>query len=211
MRVLNDLLLPTTTVSLAATSQTQELLHIYSTDTMAIITSANPANKNFASTDVIIGSDTVTITGHGFTTGVKVTLTTAGALPTGLVVLTDYYLIVVDANTIKFATSQANALAGTAIDLTGAGSGSSTVVVTTTIAGSVKIQKTDDLITAAGDGSTPTWFDIASSSQSFTGTTVLNWGGIPGFIDIGYAYCRMVVAVTSGTVTVAARINGKGA
>jgi hypothetical protein len=207
MRVLNDALLPSTTVSLAATSQSQELVHMYVADLMAVITAANPANKNFASTDVIIGADTVTITGHGFTTGVKVTLTTAGALPTGLAVLTDYYLIVVDANTIKFATSQANALAGTAIDLTGAGSGTSTVVVTTTIAGSVKLQKTDDLVNVAGDGSSPTWFDVTSSSQNFTGTTTLNWA----LTDIGYPYLRTVVTVTSGTVTAAVRINAKGA
>jgi hypothetical protein len=116
-------------------------------------------------------------------------------------------LIVVDANTIKFATSQANALAGTAIDLTGAGSGTSTVVVTTTIAGSVKLQKTDDLVNVAGDGSSPTWFDVTSSSQNFTGTTTLNWA----LTDIGYPYLRTVVTVTSGTVTAAVRINAKGA
>ena len=35
---------------------------------------------------------------------------------------TNYWIIVVDANTLKLATSFANALAGTALDITSAGS-----------------------------------------------------------------------------------------
>jgi hypothetical protein len=51
----------------------------------------------------------------------------AGTLPTGLAAATTYYAIRVDANTIKLATSAANASGGTAISLTGAGSGTSTI------------------------------------------------------------------------------------
>ena len=46
-----------------------------------------------------------------------------GTLPAPILSTDDLYIIRVDANTVKLATSSANALAGTAIDLTTAGSG----------------------------------------------------------------------------------------
>lgn len=52
-----------------------------------------------------------------------VRLTTTGTLPGGLAVNTDYWLIYVDANTVAFATSRANAALGTKIVLVGGGSG----------------------------------------------------------------------------------------
>lgn len=63
-----------------------------------------------------------TFTSHGYIrTGTRVRLT-SGTL-SGLAASTDYYLIVVDANTLAFATTYANALAGTKIAITGANSG----------------------------------------------------------------------------------------
>ena len=41
--------------------------------------------------------------------------------------ITVYYVIKVDANTIKLATNSANATAGTAIDLTGTGNNAQTL------------------------------------------------------------------------------------
>lgn len=78
-----------------------------------------------------VGSFTVTIatpgvltlTGHGFQTGDGLYLTTSGALPTGLSANTRYFAIRVDANTIRLATSYANAIAGTAIATSGSQSG----------------------------------------------------------------------------------------
>jgi hypothetical protein len=52
-----------------------------------------------------------------------------GALPTGLVAGTDYYTIRVSATTSRFATSRANAIAGTAIAFTDAGSGTNVIDV----------------------------------------------------------------------------------
>lgn len=67
-------------------------------------------------------------------TGDRVQLTTSGTLPTGLSLATNYYVIVdfTHANddrkiAIKLATSYANALTGTNIDITGSGSGTHTV------------------------------------------------------------------------------------
>ncbi len=68
----------------------------------------------------------VTLTSHGLQTADGVYLTTTGALPTGLAVNTRYWVIRVDANTFNLASSQANALAGTAIATSGSQSGTHT-------------------------------------------------------------------------------------
>ena len=61
----------------------------------------------------------VTLTAHGLSTGSCIELTTTGTLPTNLAVNTNYYVIYVDANSFRLATSAANAIAGTAIDTSG--------------------------------------------------------------------------------------------
>jgi hypothetical protein len=80
-------------------------------------------------------TERATCTAHGKATGFgPVRLVPSNnaddALPAGLAVNTNYWLIVVDANTIKFATTEANAIAGTAINLTGTGAGTFTVFCT---------------------------------------------------------------------------------
>ena len=69
------------------------------------ITSANPG--------------VVTLSAHGLSTGSCIEPTTTGTLPTNLSVNTNYYVIYVDANSFRLATSAANAIAGTAIDTSG--------------------------------------------------------------------------------------------
>ncbi len=53
---------------------------------------------------------------HGFITGDHVRLTTTGTLPSGLALATDYWIIADSANKFRFASSLANALAGTAVN-----------------------------------------------------------------------------------------------
>jgi len=65
----------------------------------------------------------VTLNGHGLITGDCISFTTTGALPTGLSINTNYYVIYVNANTFNLATSYANALVPTAINTTGSQSG----------------------------------------------------------------------------------------
>ena len=79
-----------------------------------------------AATDVCTGA---AFTGDANTTGVAVVLTTTGTLPAGLSLATTYFVIRVVQNdgTFKLATSIANAEAGTAIDITGTGSGTHTI------------------------------------------------------------------------------------
>lgn len=98
---------------------------------VASITTTTPSDQTFGDADVTVASDQIEITSHGFYTGMLCQLTTTGTLPAGLALTTDYYAIVVDANTIKLATTLANALSGTAVDITAAaGGGTHTVDVT---------------------------------------------------------------------------------
>lgn len=79
-------------------------------------------------------TDTITATAnHGFTTGDgPFRMMSTGTLPGGVAGTTetygkhgstDYWVIVVDSTNVKLATSRANAIAGTAVDLTSVGSG----------------------------------------------------------------------------------------
>jgi microcystin-dependent protein len=73
------------------------------------------------------GNNQATFTNHGINrTGFKVRLS-SGTLG-GLSASTDYFAIVVDANTLAFATSLANALAGTRITLTSGGTNTGVIV-----------------------------------------------------------------------------------
>lgn len=60
-------------------------------------------------------------------TGTRVRLTSSGTLPAGLALATDYYVIRVSDTTFELASSFANAVAGTQIDITSAGTGTHTV------------------------------------------------------------------------------------
>jgi hypothetical protein len=77
--------------------------------------------------DVDTSADTAQISSHGLVTGQRLRVSSSGTLAGGLAAATDYYAIVTDANRIKFATSYANAQAGTGIDLTSGGTGIITV------------------------------------------------------------------------------------
>lgn len=66
-------------------------------------------------------SDNGTFTAHGFNrTGIKVRM--ASGTLSGLSTATDYWTIIIDANTLAFAASYADALAGTKIAISGANS-----------------------------------------------------------------------------------------
>jgi hypothetical protein len=91
------------------------------------ITVAAPTAITVATTAVTTATSTITITTHKYLTGTKLTYSAAsGTVLGGLTDATAYYVITVDANTIKLASSLANAQAGTAITLTGTGNSSQT-------------------------------------------------------------------------------------
>ena len=106
------------------------------------------AVKTFASaTDVDTRTDSLTISSHGHKTGSKVKYTTGSAAVGGLTNGFTYFVIASSSNTLKLATSLANALAGTAIDLTSTGTGTQTltpVLVTRFSSNRYRNTKADD-------------------------------------------------------------------
>lgn len=79
------------------------------------------AATTFTNTAVNTGTDTITVTSHGRQTGDAVVFTTSGTPPNPLVAATEYFIIRTGVNTFKLATTYANAIAGTAIDITTTG------------------------------------------------------------------------------------------
>lgn len=85
----------------------------------------------FASTDVNTGTDQIAVTANSeLITGRKVQVANPGTLPTGIAAATNYYVIVIDSTHIQLATTLANAVLGTAIDITAQGSGTNTATGT---------------------------------------------------------------------------------
>lgn len=115
-------------------------------------------DTTFVDGDVSVANDEITETAHGYQTGEgPVQLTSTGTLPAGLALATDYWFIRVDANTYKFATSRANALAGTDVDITAAaGGGTHTVNHESKLivpAGVSKVEVAGNVAWAAGTSS----------------------------------------------------------
>jgi hypothetical protein len=105
------------------------------------------AVKTFVTADVATGSDLLSIPRHGHKTGSKVKYTAGPSAVGGLTHGSTYFVITSGANTLKLATSLANALAGTAIDLTSRGAGTQTltpVLVTRFSSNRYRNTKADD-------------------------------------------------------------------
>ena len=106
----------------------------------AVITVNTPAAATFTAAV----TDICTAAASGFQTGLKVRLTTTTTLPAGLSLSTDYFVIVIDANTFKLASSLALALAGTAVDITDTGTGVHTITPTALAGGTFELQQSND-------------------------------------------------------------------
>lgn len=156
---------------------------------LAICTVAASTAKTFVDGNVNVTDNTITIAAHGFALGRKVAATTNGSLPGGLSA-TNYYVILVDGNTIQLATSLANAEARTAVDITSAaGGGTHTLTPAALSTASVKFQWSPN---------DTDWFDISGQSQNITTTANL------GFLltELGAKSIRAVTAIAAGQVNI---------
>lgn len=161
----------------------------------SVVTVNAPSNPTFVAANVNTATDTITITAHGFATGQVCTLTNSGgALPAGLAGATSYYIIVLTANTFQLASSLALATAGTPVDITGAGTGTQTVVLTALAGASLQLQKSLDGTNYYNDGSAQT----VSASGAF-----LFENSAPCV-----PYFRLRFIMTSGSVTVTSSAYG---
>jgi hypothetical protein len=109
------------------------------TDVSNLVTSSpvgTVTTKTWVPANVNTATDTINIPAHGYNTGARILPTTTGAFPAHTLPPADdehngnrwYWIIRVDADNIKLASSLANAMGGTAIDLTDTGSGTATIV-----------------------------------------------------------------------------------
>ncbi len=110
-----------------------------------------------SATDVNATTDAITLTTHGLLTGDgPLQVTTSNALPGGLALLTNYWVVKVDANIIKLATSLYNAMYGTTLDITSTGTGNQTFsdTVNTRRAGSMFVAAGSEVFINGGGGVT---------------------------------------------------------
>lgn len=188
--------LQTDTDSIAATANSDSF-DVKKSTTLGVLveyTVAAATVKTFADGDVNVANNTATITSHGYYTGRKVAATSSGTLPAGLSA-TDYYIIRVDADTIKFATSFANAAAGTAVDITAAAGGGTHTLTPAAISGaSYKIQ---------GSLDNTTWFDlVANDLQPVSGNITATGSAFWHHDTVAFNYTRVAFTIsTAGQFT----------
>lgn len=131
-------------------------------------TDATPAAAAFIASGVDATADTITTTAaHGFNTGLKVALTGTN-LPGGLSA-TNYWVIVVSTTKISLASSLANAVAGTVVDITSQGTTANAALtpaalVTTGVV--VKLQQSNDGVT---------FFDVSGVTVTITAASDTLW------------------------------------
>lgn len=147
-------------------------------------------------------TDLLTSTAHGFTTGLKGQVTNSGGgLPAGLSGSTDYFVVVIDANTYKLATSLANATAAvpTVIDITTDGTGTQTFTPTAIAGATYKVQ-----VSAYGT-SAGSWHDLASATNITASTDV-----VVEKLDPMYNWIKLVYTITAGRMNVSQRVIVRG-
>lgn len=156
---------------------------------------------------VSLTGDTITMSTHGFVTGLGVRLSsvTATSIFSGLVVGTTYYVIKVDDNSFKLATSTTNAVAGTAIDLAGTLAGGNSWSIapwdfTVAVNNGFAWQASNDNLT---------WTALPTTTySSVTYSTAGN--SIWDFQYYNYRYIRpAIVAPTTGAIRLDIGLRGK--
>lgn len=146
-----------------------------------------------------------TYTANGFGLGTIVQVSTTGSLPTGLSGSTNYFTIPINANTFYFASSLANAQAGTHITISGAGSPTNTVTATALSGGTATLQVSMDGTTWVSDPIRESGDLTKSATISSTGSFFL------GDDHINANFVRVQYALTAGQLTISqmSKVNWK--
>lgn len=154
----------------------------------AQVTVTTPTAKTFTANTT---GSIFTATAHGFLAGLKLQVSNSGgALPSGLSAVTDYFVIPIDANTFKLATSLANAKAGTNLTISTNGTGTQTATPTALAGGTAALA-------GSVDGIQP-YVVITGSSQNITATGNL-------IFDVSarnYSYVQVQYALTAGQLSI---------
>ena len=163
-------------------------------------------------------TDQLTVTAHGLNTGdgaAGLWAVSGGSLPGGVLTTDDVWIIRVDANTVKLASSQTNALAGTAINLTSNGSGTLLLLIglpyrrSTTYGPGVQLKSAD--VNSLQDDQAALWKWMARSPQSvFPGVPrvwtipvlpgnpwIVKSGSVPGYDQATVPRCSVAVQASN--------------
>lgn len=149
-----------------------------------VITVTTPSAGTFTAAD----TDICTKASHGMKTGLKVQVSSDTTLPAGLSASTDYFVIYLSANTFSLATTLNNANAGTAIDITDAGTGTHTITPTALAGCNVKYQGSND---------NSNWIDLASATNITTAVNLLTEK-----VDPSFQYVRAYFTMTAGQISI---------
>ncbi len=158
---------------------------------------ASPPVDTFVAANVNVTPNTITITAHGYTTGLKVALTGTN-LPGGLSA-TNYWIIKVDANTIALATSLAAATAGTKIDITSQGTTSDATLTPVTLVTTGQVLKLQE----SNDGLT--FFDVSGLTVTITAAGNTLWQ----ITQPATAYHQFVLTPTTGALNLDVIVCGR--
>lgn len=150
--------------------------------------------------DVAPVAEQINIPAHGFIAELIVQLTTGTTLPAGLSGGTDYWVIVDDANTIRLASSRANARTGTAVNITNGGTGTHTATPTA-LSATLKLQ-----YAAAKEPVEADWVDSGLSIAIDNDPLIAALAAS----DVGYRHVRMNIATAGGSGSLTVDINAKG-
>jgi len=162
-----------------------------------------------------VANNLITIASHGFFTGLTIQVTKSGAaFPGGISGTTDYFVFVVNANTIALYDTLAHALAAAnngpgavanstgVIDITSDGTAGSTMTLTPeALTGAVwKIQQSNDYDPTLETGN---WVDIASATGNITSSTAVFYNNAA----ISAAFHRVYLTISTGQVKLAITAN----
>jgi hypothetical protein len=166
-----------------------DLVIVTGTNGSAVTALVETNLENGVDSEVDVDTDEVTVPAHPYFTGLKIRLTTTGTLPAGLLTGTDYFIIVISADVMQFASSLANALAGTPVDITDEGSnGAVNTITPTSIAGAA------EKIQISNDGTN--WNDLASATSITVDTVLLHSSSTPVT-----RYMRIHYTLTAGSMS----------
>lgn len=115
--------------TMPAVAMLVDILGFYRVTSVTTTTSQALTNtlSAFSTFTADAGTDVCTHSNINLFPYTRVQVSTSGTLPGGLAAATDYYVIKLTDTTIQLATSYANAVAGTAINITSAGTGTQTL------------------------------------------------------------------------------------
>ena len=175
-----------------------DMLGFYRVNNVTLTTARNTINTLVPFSDFTVDASTDIITHTNInlmpTSTIQVS-NTGGGLPAGLAAVTDYFVIKLTDTTCRLASSYANAVAGTAIDITTAGTGTQTI-------NTLLPRYTDGAGVQSfmwANNATPLGAGTPSLSIGYTQTTATGSRLTPAVLPIGKTACNNGTILYSGT------------